>query len=63
MRLTDFWDRMDEVFGPSYAQSWARDMVLADLGMTATDAIAAGVDTRDIWRAVCATTEVPKVLR
>ena len=63
MRLTDFWERMDEVFGPSYARSWAHDVVLADLGMTATDAIAAGVDTRDIWRAVCATTEVPGVLR
>jgi hypothetical protein len=54
---------MDEVFGPSYASSWAHDVVLAGLGMSAVDAIAAGVDTREIWRAVCATTEVPGVLR
>jgi hypothetical protein len=27
------------------------------------EAIARGVDTKDIWRAVCATTEVPGVLR
>lgn len=63
VRLTDFWERMDEVFGPSYARSWAHDMVLAGLGMTTMDAIAAGVDTREIWRAVCATHEVPGVLR
>ena len=63
MRLTDFWERMDEVFGPSYARSWAHDMVLPALGLTVDDAISAGVDTKDIWRAVCAATEVPTVLR
>ncbi len=63
VRLTDFWERMDEVFGPSYALSWAHDMVLPPLGMTVIEAIAAGIDTKDIWRAVCASTEVPGVLR
>jgi hypothetical protein len=63
VRLTDFWERMDEVFGSSYARSWAHDMVLDGLGVTVLQAIDAGVDTRDIWRAVCATTEVPGVLR
>ena len=63
MRLTDFWDRMDEVFGPAYARSWAHDVVLPDLGITAAQAIASGVDTREVWRAVCSTTEVPGVLR
>jgi hypothetical protein len=63
VRLTDFWERMDEVFGASYAQSWAHDMVLPTLGMTVTDAIAAGVETKEIWRAVCSFTEVPGVLR
>jgi hypothetical protein len=63
VRLTDFWERMDDVFGPSYAQSWAHDVVLPPLGMTVLQAIAAGTDTKDIWRAVCATTDVPGVLR
>jgi hypothetical protein len=63
VRLTDFWERMDEVFGPSYASSWAHDVVLPVLGMTAMQAIAAGTDTREIWRAVCLTTEVPGALR
>ena len=63
MRLTDFWDRMDQVFGPSYARSWAHDVVLPPLGVTVIDAISEGVDTKDIWRAVCATAEVPAILR
>lgn len=63
MRLTDFWLRMDEVHGPAYARSWAHDVVLPPLGMTVDQAIADGVDTKDVWRAVCATVEVPGVLR
>jgi hypothetical protein len=63
VRLTDFWERMEEVFGQSYAHSWARDVVLPPLGVTVDQAILAGIDTKDIWRAVCATTDVPSVLR
>ncbi len=63
VRLTDFWERMEQVFGPAYARSWAHDVVLPPLGLTAIEAIDAGVDTRDVWRAVCATTDVPGVLR
>lgn len=53
---------MQEVLGPSYARSWARDFVLPDLGLTVDQSIAAGVDTKDIWRAVCASIEVPSTL-
>lgn len=63
VRLTDFWERMGEVLGPAYAQSWAHDVVLPPLGMTVEQAIAAGIDTKDIWRAVCAVAEVPATLR
>jgi len=63
VRLTDFWERMETVLGSSYAHSWAHDVVLPPLGCTVMQAIAAGVDTKDVWRAVCATTEVPGVLR
>ncbi|MDO8307275.1 MAG: DUF3046 domain-containing protein [Actinomycetota bacterium] len=63
MRLTDFWERMDAVFGPAYARSWAHDVVLPTLGRTAEEAIGDGVETKVIWRAVCQVTEVPAVLR
>lgn len=64
MRLTDFWERMDAVFGPEYARSWARDYVLSDLGdRTVQQAIDAWIDTRDIWDAVCGAVEVPGLLR
>ncbi|CAB4830744.1 MAG: DUF3046 domain-containing protein [Actinobacteria bacterium] len=62
MSLADFWERMDAVLGPVYARSWANDFVLAGIGLTVVQAIAAGVETREIWRAVCAATEVPSAL-
>ena len=63
MRLTDFWERMSEVFGAAYARSWAHDVVLPELGMTAQQALDSGRDTKDVWRAVCAHADVPVVLR
>ncbi|MFA7323046.1 MAG: DUF3046 domain-containing protein [Candidatus Nanopelagicales bacterium] len=63
MRLTDFWERMDALFGSAYARSWAHDHVLPLLGCTVDQAIARGEETKDIWRAVCASTEVPSILR
>ena len=64
MRLTDFWERMDAVFGPDYARSWAGDYVLAPLGAkTVIQAIDAGIDTGAIWRAVCEVADVPGWLR
>ena len=63
VRLTDFWERMDEVLGAGYSQSWARDVVLSPLGCTAVEAIERGMDTKEIWRAVCTIVEVPSRLR
>ena len=64
MRLTDFWERMDAVFGPEYARSWARDFSLSALdSRTVMQAIDAGIDTREIWDAVCGVVEVPALLR
>lgn len=63
VRLSDFWERLDAVLGPEYARSWARDHVLTDLdGRTVDEAIAAGIETRDIWRAVCGVLDVPPLL-
>jgi hypothetical protein len=44
---------MENHFGATYAHSWASDTVLAELGdLTVKQAIAAGIETVDIWRAV-----------
>ena len=63
MRFTEFWHRMDERFGAAYARSLASDYRLPELGSTIDDAIARGVETRVIWRAVCAEFEMPAHLR
>jgi hypothetical protein len=55
VRLTDFWQRLEQVFGPGYAQSIAKDQVLAQLGgLTIEQALAGNFDTQDVWRAVVA---------
>jgi hypothetical protein len=55
VRLTDFWGRLEEAFGPAYARSIAADHSFADLGnRTIDEAIAKGVQTATIWRAVVA---------
>ena len=59
MRLTDFWSRLERRFGSAYAESYARDMVLAPLGgRTVKEALDDGDDVQAVWRAVCAATDV-----
>jgi Protein of unknown function (DUF3046) len=61
VRLTEFWDRMRDHFGMAYADSFARDHVISTLGgRTVHEALRAGVDAKDVWRAVCEVAEVPK---
>lgn len=62
MRLTDFWERMEAVFGPAYARSWAQDTVVPNLGCTVDQALEGGRDTREVWRAVCQAVNVPASL-
>ena len=60
MRLTEFWRRMRAHFGEVYAESVARDYVLAGLGgRTVAQALAAGLEAKEIWRAVCVEFDVP----
>ncbi len=60
MRLSDFWERMRAELGEAYAESYARDIVIAELGgRTVEQALAAGEDTKTVWRAVCAALELP----
>src|SRR3954451_23257088 len=62
MRLTEFWRRMEERFGTAYARSVAADYRLPMLGSTVDEALAAGVEAKDVWRAVCAEFEMPASL-
>ncbi|MGW6403795.1 DUF3046 domain-containing protein [Streptomyces sp. NPDC055134] len=60
MRLTVFWQRMADHFGPGYAETFARDHVMTELGgRTVHGALDAGWEAKDVWRAVCATMNVP----
>ncbi len=64
MRLTAFWERMNAQFGEAYAQSVAKDYVLAGLGgQTIERALANGEDAKTVWRAVCEAFNVPDSLR
>jgi hypothetical protein len=64
VRLTDFWSRMETVFGAGYARSFASDSVLAELGgRTVVQALAAGEDAKAVWRAVCEAMEIPAAQR
>ncbi|MEV4702659.1 DUF3046 domain-containing protein [Couchioplanes caeruleus] len=55
MRLTDFWQRLEQAFGAAYARSFAADHAFSGLGgRTINEAIAQGVDTATVWRAVVA---------
>ncbi|HWA67348.1 MAG TPA: DUF3046 domain-containing protein [Mycobacteriales bacterium] len=64
MRVTEFWDRMREQFGPAYADAVARDQVIRSLGeRNAVDALDAGVDPKQVWLAVCEHFELPLAVR
>ena len=64
MRLTVFWDRMNQQFGESYAQSVAKDHVMAELGgRTIEQALTDGEPAKKVWQAVVATFDVPSALR
>lgn len=60
VRLTEFWERMNTRFGEAYAESVARDQTISRLGSrTPAEALAEGVDVREVWLAVCEHFEVP----
>ncbi|MDD1059667.1 DUF3046 domain-containing protein [Streptomyces cocklensis] len=64
MRLTIFWERMRAHFGDAYADSFARDHVMAELGgRTVHQALDDGWETKAVWRAVCVAMDVPAALR
>lgn len=61
MRLTEFQELLVEEFGRMRGDSMLVDHVITGLnGMTGAEAIEAGVDPRDVWRALCGEFDVPK---
>ncbi|MDO5710784.1 MAG: DUF3046 domain-containing protein [Micrococcales bacterium] len=60
MRLSQFWQLMDAEFGSAYARSLASHQRLTSLGgVTADEALEAGVAHREIWLALCEQMNVP----
>jgi hypothetical protein len=61
VRLTEFRELVEGQFGAVRGQSLLVDHVLSSLGgRTAAEAIEAGVEPRDVWRALCADFDVPR---
>jgi hypothetical protein len=54
---------METRFGAAYARSVAADYRLPELGATVDEALAKGVEAKEVWRAVCAEFDVPNQLR
>lgn len=50
---------MEVRFGAGYARSLAADYRLPMIGATVDEALAGGVEAKDVWRAVCAEFDIP----
>ncbi|WP_412873915.1 DUF3046 domain-containing protein [Curtobacterium poinsettiae] len=60
MRVSEFWRAVDQVFGEAYGSVVTRDVMLEGLGgRSAVDALAAGIDARRVWDALCDSQDVP----
>lgn len=60
VRLTEFHELVREEFGQVRGDSMLLDHVILSLGgLTAAEAIEAGQDPREVWRALCAEFDVP----
>jgi hypothetical protein len=61
VRLTEFHELVEGRFGPVRGRSMLVDHVLTGInGRTAAQAIADGVEPRDVWRALCSDFDVPR---
>ncbi len=60
VKETELWQRLESVLGAGYFRVWAMEFSLADLGnRTVAEAVADGVPSKEIWRAVWAALELP----
>ena len=54
MRISDLRERLTLSFGESWAPSFSADIAISELGsLTVNQALSAGVEAADVWRAVC----------
>jgi hypothetical protein len=54
MRISDLRERITLSFGEEWAPSFSQDIALSELGSkTVNEALKAGVEADEIWRAVC----------
>ncbi|WP_068276424.1 DUF3046 domain-containing protein [Aldersonia kunmingensis] len=61
MRLTEFHEMLHDEFGTARGDALLADHTLPALGSrTGAQAIEAGVDPREVWRALCADLDVPR---
>jgi hypothetical protein len=61
VRLTEFQELLHTEFGGARGDVLLADHVLPSLGgRTGAQAIEAGIDPRDVWRALCAEFDVPR---
>lgn len=58
MRRSEFLRAVDDEFGRR-ADALVNDLVLGGIGMTAHDALDAGVPPREIWQSLCVEADVP----
>ncbi|BDB60231.1 Protein of unknown function [Rhodococcus pyridinivorans] len=64
VRLTEFYEVVRDEFGQMHGDALLRDHVLLSLGgRTAAEAIEAGQEPREVWRALCDEFDVPPVRR
>ena len=64
MRLSEFRIAVTDEFGEAYGRVITHDLVLGDVGgLTAEQAIKAGVPPRAIWLALCDASDVPQERR
>ena len=60
MKLSEFWLAVSDEFGEAYGRVITHDLVLGDVGgLTAEQAIKEGLNTREIWLALCRAADVP----
>jgi len=60
VRHTEFWARMEQALGASYARSWAEHHVVRELdGQTVQESLDAGEPPKKVWRAVWAELGLP----
>lgn len=64
MRYSEFWDAVEDAFGPQLGRVLVAEQVLDGLDeRTAEQALAAGEDPRRVWRALCDAMQVPPARR